>query len=64
MDKPFNVKIGVDKDILKKFNSECNQIKIKIIKDTIKNAINMGYIDIDKYDEIEKTLIDKLVLQK
>lgn len=64
MDKPFNVKIGVDKDILKKLNSECNQIKIKIIKDTIKNAINMGYIDIDKYDEIEKTLIDKLVLKK
>ena len=64
MDKSFNVKISTDPDILKKFNSECNQIKIKIIKDIIKNSINMGYLEFDKYDENEKTLIDKLVLKK
>ena len=63
MDKQFNVKLNVEKEILEKFNNECNQIKIKVIKDIIKLSIEAGYLESEKFNEVEKKLIDNMVLQ-
>lgn len=63
MDDKFNVKLNVEKESLEKFNNECNQIKIKVIKDIIKLSIEAGYLESEKFNEIEKKLIDNMVLQ-
>ena len=55
----FTININYD-NILDIFNGELASIKINVIKECIKYMIKENIIKHDKFDEMEKGLLDKL----